>query len=278
MKNAPASAAIGCVWAPPCRFSGWGGAVQWSDDAIVLSLRRHGETASIVSLLTRDRGRHPGLVHGQGGGRRAALQPGATLQATWRSRLADNLGTVTCEGVASPDPRILYDRPRLATLSAFCAVVDTALGEREPAPGVYEGSAALLTALADRDDWPVVYIAWEIKLLSVLGFGLDLARCAVTGGTGDLAFVSPRTGRAVTREAGLPYGERLLPLPAFLHDTGLGDPAVAAAPDDLAAGLRLTGHFLERHVYAARHRPMPSARARLPASWAGQGAPPPPEG
>jgi DNA repair protein RecO (recombination protein O) len=245
--------------------------MQWSDDAMVLSLRRHGEAAAIVSLLTRDRGRHHGLVHGQGGGRRAALQPGACVHVTWRSRLADNLGTVTCEGVASPDPRILYDRPRLATLSALCAVVDTALGEREPAPGLYEGSTALLAALAEREDWALVYIAWEINLLSVLGFGLDLARCAVTGGSDDLAFVSPRTGRAVTREAGLPYAERLLALPGFLHN-----PRAWATPDDLAAGLRLTGHFLERHVYAARHRPMPSARARLAASWPGQAGTPPP--
>jgi DNA repair protein RecO (recombination protein O) len=146
-------------------------------------------------------------------------------------------------------------------LVAACAVLDTALPEREPLPAQYEGLLMLLYAIERDSSWPAVYVRWEASLLADLGFGLDLSSCALTGVTEDLAFVSPRSGRAVSAEAGAPWRQRLLTLPAFLID-----PAAVAAASDIAAGLTLTGHFLGRCVYREQGGKTPPARERLPAA------------
>jgi len=233
--------------------------MDWTDDGIVLSVRRHGETSAIVSLLTRDHGRHAGLVRG-GAGRRArdVLQPGNRVAASWRARLPEHLGTMTCELTGPVAADFLDDRLRLAGLSAICAMVDSALPEREPHARLYEATVALLSALDTTPAWPSAYVKWELGLLAEMGFGLDLDRCAATGRNDQLAYVSPRTGRAVSLAAGEPYRDRLLALPPFLLADGeAGDAA------QVAAALGLTGHFFERHVYAPRSKALPSARERL---------------
>ncbi len=235
--------------------------MQWTDDAIVLSARRHGEGSAVATLLTRRRGRHAGLARGASSARgRGALQPGNRVEATWTARLAEHLGAWRIELRASHAPELFDDRLRLAGLSAALAVAEAALPEREPHPGVYEALLALVAAMEAPelgDAWIAAHVRWELGLLAELGFGLDLARCAVTGSGGDLAFVSPRTGRAVSRAAAEPYAGRLLRLPGFLAGRGPG------GREDLAAGLALTGHFLERHVFAPAHRPPPPARLRF---------------
>jgi DNA repair protein RecO (recombination protein O) len=242
--------------------------IEWSDEAIVLSARRHGENAVIVSLLTRAHGRHAGLVHG-GGGRRArgVYEPGNRVSASWRARLSEHLGHYACELAESRAAGLLDDAARLAALTAATAVVDAALPEREPHARLFDSLDRLIAGLCDAtagSAWPAHYVRFELDLLAELGFGLDLARCAATGRTDGLAFVSPRTGRAVSAEAAAPYQERLLPLPGFLTRAG-DDEAVAL--DAILAGLRLTGFFLEQHVFA--HRPaggterLPAARGRL---------------
>jgi len=241
--------------------------MNWADDGIVLAARKHGETSLIVSLLTRAHGRHAGLVRG-GAGRRArgVYQPGNRVTARWRARLAEHLGSFTCEledGVAAG---LLDDRRRLAGLAAACALAEAALPERQPHAAVHDGLRGLLDALtapaaaAGSVGWVEAYLRWEIGLLGELGFGLDLSRCAATGRNDGLAWVSPRTGRAVSLSAGQPYADRLLPLPSFLLA-----PSGAASPDPaaLSDGFALTGYFLDRHVFAAHHRRMPPARARL---------------
>ena len=236
--------------------------MEWLDEGVVLSVRPFGETSVVASLLTQDHGRHTGLVRG-GASRRARgmLQPGNRVRCQWRGRLSEQLGAFTCELAAAPATSTLEDAARLAALVAACAVLDTALPEREPLPAQYKNLLTLLRALAHDPSWPVTYVRWEASLLADLGFGLDLAACALTGVTHDLAFVSPRTGRAVSAGAGAAWRQRLLVLPAFLLD-----PTAGAAASDIAAGLTLTGHFLSRYVYREQGGEAPAARERLPAT------------
>jgi len=233
--------------------------MEWSDDGIVISVRRYGEQGIIASLLTSDHGRHAGLCRGtsaqRGGG---GLQPGTLVRAQWRSRVAENLGAYKCDIVAPVSPAILADGRRLSGLAAACVLVERAVPERQSHVQVYKGVLALLEVMETSDAWPVAYVHWELGLLGALGFGLDLSRCAVTGQSSGLGYVSPRSGRAVTHEVGEPYRDKLLTLPAFLT----GD-ARLPADHDIAAGLKLTGLFLERCVFGAQNRPLPEARGRF---------------
>lgn len=232
--------------------------MEWRDAGFVLAARRHGESAIIIELLTREHGRHAGLVRGgQSPKLRAVLQPGNEVAALWRGRLAEHLGTIICEIVRSYAARILDDPDRLAALTAAAALVAAALPEREPHPDVFTSFADLLEALDSATDWPARYVRWECDLLAAVGFGLDLGRCAVTGVTTDLAYVSPRTGRAVSRAAGLPYHDKLLLLPEFLW---CKEPA---GRHQIALGLSLTEHFLVHHVFLPQGRTLPAARLRL---------------
>ncbi|HET8728399.1 MAG TPA: DNA repair protein RecO [Alphaproteobacteria bacterium] len=228
--------------------------MEWRDDGIVLSTRRHGETGTVVVLMTRDHGRHAGLTRGQR--LRAQLQPGTKVAAVWRARLSDHLGSYALEPTESVAALMIDDPLKLAALSAACALVEAALPERAPYPNVHDGLAALLEALKGPF-WDAAYVQWEIGLLRAMGFGMDLERCAATGTNDQLAYVSPRSGRAVSLSAGEPYRDRLLPLPAFLIGRGEAD------PPSVLAGLDLTGHFLARNLFAQAHLHVPAARERF---------------
>jgi DNA repair protein RecO (recombination protein O) len=246
--------------------------MEWSDEGFVLSARKHGETAAIVSLLTRDYGRHVGLVRG-GAGRRARglYQPGNRLKATWRGRLAEHLGSYSCEMIEAVAAPLMADPLRLAGLSSLCAVAEAALPEREPHRPVFDGLAVVLDALGGGEAavWQSVYVKWEIGLLKELGFGLDLSQCAATGSLDNLTHVSPRTGRAVSAEAAGPYRDKLLALPAFM----LSGSGIAPSAEEVLAGLRTTGYFLERHVFAGRREAKaPDARSRFTDRLAGRTA------
>ena len=232
--------------------------MEWRDQGFVLAARRHGESGAIVELLTREHGRHAGLVRGgQAPKLRAVLQPGNAVAAVWRGRLSDHLGTLVCE-MLQPYAAVFLGEPgRLAALTAATALVAAALPEREPFPEVFSSIGNLLEALESAPDWAAHYVEWEQHLLAALGFGLDLGRCAVTGMATDLAYVSPRTGRAVSREAGRPYRDNLLPLPAFLWRDAPAD------REQIVLGLALTEHFLVHHVFAPQGRALPPARRRL---------------
>jgi DNA repair protein RecO (recombination protein O) len=232
--------------------------MHWADDGFVIAVRRYGENGLIAELLTRDYGRHLGLVRGgQSPARRSILQPGNAVAAVWRGRLAEHLGTFTCELRQAHAARFLNDPDRLAALAAASALLAVALPEREPHPDVFAAFAALLAALDSAADWPARYVLWECGLLAALGFGLDLTRCAATGATDDLDYVSPRTGRAVSRLVGRPYHRKLLPLPAFLWREA--EPAAG----DIGRGLALTEYFLQHHLLSPQGRNLPAARVRL---------------
>jgi len=230
--------------------------MEWRDEGLVLSVRRHGESNLVLSLLTREHGRHAGLVRGGGGRRGASIyEIGNRLSAVWRGRLPEHLGSFACEVQAQNAARLLDEPLRLAALTAAAAVAEAALPEREPHPRTFEGLSALVAELlAEREatQWAARYVRWEVDLLSELGFGLDLGRCAVSGATKDLAYVSPASGRAVSEDAAGAWRDRLLPLPAFLVGGEADMPAIRQ-------GLALTGLFLERHALAR----LPAARARL---------------
>jgi DNA repair protein RecO (recombination protein O) len=236
--------------------------MDFSDDAILLSTRRHGETAALAMLLTRAHGRHAGLVRG-GAGRRWSplLQPGAEFRAAWRARLAEHLGHWTLEPGRAHAAAVLEDAGRLTALSAACALAEAAVPEREPHPALYDGLRALLASLdavTDPVEWGELYVRWELGLLQELGYGLDLLHCAVTGATEGLTHVSRKTGRAVSADAAAPYLDRLLRLPGFLG----GAVGANHGQAEVLAGLTLTGHFLDGQVFAV-HRGTPAARGRL---------------
>jgi DNA repair protein RecO (recombination protein O) len=233
--------------------------MEWQAPAVVLDARPHGESGAVVTLLTEEHGRHAGLAKGGASRAQAALwQPGNLVEARWVARLADQLGAVSGEMVHAAAALAMEDPLSLALLRAATSVADGALPEREPHPRIFHGLVAVIATLArSAEDALPELVRWEADLLAELGYGLDLARCAVTGGTDDLAFVSPRSGRAVSEGAAGAWRDRLLPLPTFLLGQG------PSGPVDWAAGLRLTGHFLARDVFGTHNKPLPAAREML---------------
>lgn len=235
--------------------------MNWTDEAIVLSVRAHGEAAAVAELFTREHGRHHGFVHGGRSRRhRPVLQTGNHVDVTWKGRLAEQLGHFSlelrrgfaAEAMAGADPA------RLAALSSL-AMLARLLPERDPHPSLYEITLFVLGFLDDASVWPALMIRWELALLGELGFGLDLSRCAATGANDQLIYVSPRSGRAVSASAGEPYKDRLLPLPPFL--AGRPDGAVSAS--DLADGFSLTGHFLATRALQPQGLGLPEVRRRM---------------
>ena len=235
--------------------------MQWTDEGIVLGVRRHGETSVILELMTQERGRHLGLVRGGAGKRlRGVLQPGNALRATWRARLDDHLGNYAVEAISLRAAGYLnaaHAVHGVTHLAALCRL----LAEREPHAGVYAALDDILDALDEPQAAAIAIARFELAFLAELGFGLDLSSCAATGATDDLIYVSPRSGRAVSRTAGEEYRDRLLRLPPFLRAED--DDAAAVAAADLADAFALTGFFLDRHAFAARGLEMPLARGRF---------------
>lgn len=233
--------------------------MQWSDEAIVLSVRPHGETAAVVELFTRAHGRHMGLVHGGRSRKlRPVLQTGNQVDATWKARLADQLGHITLELNRPFAASAMEDPLALGALSSMAALARL-LPERDPHPSLYEVTLFVLGFLDDATVWPALYVRWEMALLEELGFGLDLSECAATGANDQLVFVSPKSGRAVSASAGEPYKDKLLALPGFLARSR----GAVATHEDIRAGLALTRHFLDTRVFAPREMAMPEVRSRL---------------
>ena len=231
--------------------------MDWRDEGILLSMRPHGETSAIIEVMTAAHGRHAGVVRGGASRKMAAtLQPGTGLTLEWRARLDDHIGSFTVEPVKSR-AHLLSDRLALAGLMSACALLHAALPEREPHPALWSRTLVLMDALG-QEGWAATYVRWELCLLEEIGFGLDLSACAVTGASEGLAYVSPKTGRAVTAKGAGDWADRLLPLPPGLAG------GAALSPEEVLVGLKLTGFFLDRELRPVLHdRPLPEARSRL---------------
>ena len=236
--------------------------MEWTDDAVVLGVRKHGETSVIVELLTQHRGRHLGLVQG-GRSRtmRPLLQPGNSVRAIWRSRLEEHLGQFRLEGKNFRAAQLMEQAHGIYALQTLSSHLRL-LPERDAQPALYEAFTVVLDNLSDPLIAGELVVRMELALLEELGFGLDLSCCAATGQVRDLIYVSPKSGRAVSGEAGRPYSDKMLPLPQFLHTRSMGD--VKASPiEDILDGFSLTGFFFNRHVYDARGIEVPSERESL---------------
>ena len=232
--------------------------MDFSDEGILISARPLGEANAIAELLTREHGRHLGLVRGGRSRRmRPLLQPGNVLSLTWRARLSEHLGSFAIELLVPHAGRALDDEAALAAIGSLSSLAKL-LPERDSHPQLYARGLEVLSALDDVRIWPRLLVLWEILLLQDLGFGLDLTECAATGTDNDLIYVSPRSGRAVSRDAGQPYCSKLLALPRFLIDN-----EAEAPPADIVAGFALTGYFLERHALEPHGLTMPQSRERL---------------
>jgi DNA repair protein RecO (recombination protein O) len=232
--------------------------MQWTDEGIVLGVKRHGEANAILELMTREHGRHLGLVRGGFGSRlKPVLQPGNTLNATWRARLDEHLGNYTVEGLALRAASFFSTAHAIFGVTHLAALMRL-LPERDPHAGLYQSFDEILGHLDDAVLAAPMVVRFELRILSELGFGLDLERCVATGGSGDLVFVSPKSGRAVSRAAGEPWADKMLRLPAFLreHDA-------KPVGHDLADGFALTGYFLTRHVMEARGLTLGDERAHF---------------
>ena len=232
--------------------------MEWRDQGILLSARRHGETSAIIEVFTPTQGRHAGVVRG-GTSRKIApsLQPGAQLDVAWRARLEDHIGAFTVEPLRGRAAVAMQNRLALAGLNAVTALLAFCLPEREPHPALYRRTEALLDMLDQAEVWPLAYLKWELRLLEEMGYALDLDSCAVTGATEGLVYVSPKTGRAVSEKGAGEWADRLLPLPPVLRG-GNG------SATEIVEGLKVTGHFLTAHL--ARDlggKPLPEARARF---------------
>ncbi len=233
--------------------------MEWRDTGILLSSRRHGESAAIIDVFTPEHGRHTGVVRG-GASRKIApiLQPGAQLDLTWRARLEDHIGSYTVELQRSRAAIAMTNRRALAGLNAVVAILATVLPEREAHTSLYQSTQNLLDLLDHPDLWPLAYLRWELSLLDDMGYGLDLSTCAVTQSTENLCYVSPKSGRAVSDSGAGDWADRLLPLPDALKGTGEADDA------EIALALGTTGYFLEHKLAKAQTgKPLPDARARF---------------
>lgn len=233
--------------------------MEFTDDGIILSTRAHGESAAVAEIMTPHHGRWAGLVYGgQGRSKTPLLQPGNGVKATWKGRLDDSLGFFTLELTQARAASLMQDRLSLAALTAACAVASLTLPERQAHARVYHTLRILFDHLGDIDIWPALMARWELGLLAELGFGLTLDRCAATGARENLIYVSPKSASAVSAEAGEPYKDRMLPLPAFLRDA-----SAEATLADAIDGLKTTGHFIETRILHLANQELPEARRRV---------------
>lgn len=233
--------------------------MDFTDEGLILAARAHGENHAVAEIFTAARGRWVGLVHGgQGRRMRPLLQPGNAVKVEWKGRLAESLGHFALEMSHAYAGELMQDRLSLAALTASCAVASACLPEREAHPRAYQAMKILVANLEHAEIWPALMARWELGLLAELGFGLTLDRCASTGARDNLIYVSPRSACAVSAEAGEPYKDKLLPLPAFLRGASNG-----ASREEAIAALTTTGYFIETRILHLSDKTLPEARQRL---------------
>lgn len=230
--------------------------LHWQDEGIILSVRGHGETGGLVSILTRGHGRAMGYIYGATSSKmRGVLEPGNIVTVDWSAKSPDQLGSFSLELERSIAAHVMDDPAKLTAMQSALSLADKTLPEREKHEGMFEGTKALLMSFAGNI-WAPTYVYWELGLLRELGFGLDLSKCVATGALDNLIYVSPKSGCAVSAAAGAIYKEKLLAMPAFLRGAGLQE-------GDILSGLKLTGHFLRHRVFSLSNSNLPEPRLRL---------------
>jgi DNA repair protein RecO (recombination protein O) len=233
--------------------------VHWTDEAIILSIRKFGENKSIIRAFVRGHGVYGGVVRGASSkSMRGIFQPGNVVSTVWQARLSEQLGAFKGELLTPYAAWVMQDPLKLSALASACALLEVALPERHPYPKLYDIFLEFLKTLAGDVSWQAEYIRLEMEILAESGFGLELDSCAATGKKDDLVYVSPKSGRAVSKDAGEPYKEKMLHLPAFLQDK---KSTVSAM--EILAGLRLSGYFLDQRLTAPHGKKLPAARVRL---------------
>jgi len=233
--------------------------MEWVDEAIILNVTKFGETSIIANVLTKNHGRYAGLVRGGTGKKfRGIYQPGNIVKAQWKSRLEEQLGLLFCELSKATAAIFLSERLKLSALSSACSIIKTALPERENHTAIFSGLKVFLSSLETTKSWPLIYIKLEIGILKELGFGLDLSSCAATGSTQDLIYLSPKSGRALSRKAGEPYHKKLLKLPKALID-----PSYTLDHSEITDAFKITDHFFRIQGFGGKGQPFPQARQRF---------------
>jgi len=236
--------------------------MQWNDTAIILSVRKHGENSAVVRALASQHGVYAGVIRGANSkSNRGIIQPGNIVNLTWQARLSEHIGSFKAELSKANTAHIMNDEMKLAALSSACAMIELSLPERHPYPRLYQLFYRFLNDLLDDSDWLRDYVLLELDLLAETGFGLDLAQCAATGTDVELIYVSPKSARAVSKQAGEPYKEKLLPLPKFILENAVSETHLQYK--EILAGLRLSGYFLEHSLLAPHNRKLPAVRERL---------------
>ncbi len=235
--------------------------MQWTDSGIILSVRKYGENSAVIRIFSENHGVYGGVARGvHSKANRGILLPGNRVSATWNARLSEQLGAFKCELIEANTAMLMAEYDRLTGLSSACTLIDSALPERHTYPHLYQCFQEFLSSLKNTETWYESYVWLEMNILAECGFGLDLSACAATGTTRNLTYVSPKSARAVSAEAGEPYRDKLLPLPPFLLGIYKNN---RVAPSEILDGLHLTGYFLELGLFTPHNRKLPPVRQRL---------------
>lgn len=227
--------------------------MQWTENGIILNARVYGERSYLLTVFTKEQGRCAGLYRSSAK-TKALIQPGNLVQAKWSARLPQHLGLWQLELIDSPSCRLLSDRLKLCALGAALSLADQLMAERHLYAELYTSLSLLIHELVHTSHWYHVYVDYELKLLNNLGFGLELSKCAVTGRSDNLLYISPKTGRAVCAEAGQPYADRLFKIPDFwLH-------SVEITLDQFHQALAITSYFFQKNLL---EKGLPTSRINL---------------
>lgn len=234
--------------------------MHWTDQAIVLSAKKYGESSAIVTLLTAEHGIFKGLVRGISGKKqRGIYQTGNLIEAIWRGRLSEHLGNFTAELESANAAMLLSSSSKLSALLSISSILESVLPEREPHMDVFEHLVDFIEHLTEDKNWPLYYVAMEFKLLNLLGFGIDVSSCAATGAVEDLIYISPKSGRAVSRTAGDPYRDRLFAMPKFLTNGYNSDIKM----HEIINAMNICSYFLEKYRFKPHNASLPDARLRF---------------
>jgi len=234
--------------------------MHWNDPAIVLGSKKYGESAAVVCLLTQSHGLYKGLVRSMNGkAARGIFQTGNFIDAKWSGRLPEHLGNFSAELTKPNAALLLSDSVKLTALGAICSLLEMTLPERDQCPDIYDRLYNFIEIMCQSDSWQYEYVILELELLTHLGFGLDLSECAATGATEDLVYLSPKSGRAVSRKAGEPYKSKLFLLPEYFITGEINEKTEGNALN----GLDICAYFLEKYVLKPHNAALPLTRLRL---------------